>query len=125
MLGMVLSMGGEITLTDLRRFIKGDLAAFQRGKFQLLAAIPDFWRHLRLTIEKKIPDFVHSTIAEDMVRVAWTDIARARATGDAYLIEETDTYWKSFLEEYSKNTPEGSKMTEIKACIRAAIAYLL
>ena len=125
MLGMVLSMGGEITLTDLRRFIKGDLAAFQRGKFQLLAAIPDFWRHLRLTIEKKIPDFVHSTIAEDMVRVAWTDIARALATGDAYLIEETDTYWKSFLEEYSKNTPEGSKLTEIKACIRAAIAYLL
>ncbi|MBI3336065.1 AMP-binding protein [Candidatus Peregrinibacteria bacterium] len=125
MLGMALSMGGEVTLADLRCLKKGGPSLLQDGRFELFAAIPDFWRYLRTSIEQKVPGFVRSVLARDMVRVAWADIARARRTGDVCLIEKTDMYWKSFLQEYAKNIPEGSACTAIKTGIRAAIAHLL
>lgn len=125
MLGMVLSMGGEVTLADLRRLVKGDQSLLVRGQFELFSAIPEFWRKIRVGIQQKLPAFLHLTIEEDMVRVAWTDIERARLTGNPLLIEQTDRYWKEFLEEYARHAPKGSVLSCIKAGIRAAMAHLL
>jgi long-chain acyl-CoA synthetase len=117
--GIALSMGADMTLTDLRNAKK---SLNEQPAYHFLTNVPEGWNIMREQIEKKIPEFITRTIKEDRVVIAQRDIERVRKTDNEELLKETMEYWRSIcLPEVNVHQ---KSLIDIIKWVRAKIARL-